>query len=102
MSSLGKDIAEHLAEFYTSEDTAINGRELSQMFNVTNRQLRNIVTVLRQEGEPICSSTHGYWYSKEPEDLEKTIHRLEAQIRNMDYALKGLNKILQEVQNESE
>lgn len=102
MTNLCKDITEHLAEFYTSEDTAINGRELSQIFNITNRQLRSIVTILRQEGEPICSSTNGYWYSKDPEDIEKTIHRLEAQVHNMNYSIKGLKSVLQEVNNEAE
>ena len=100
MKTLGADITDHLKEFYTSEDTAINSRELSEMFNITNRQLRNIVTTLRQEGNPICSSSNGYWYSNEPEDLSKTIHRLEAQVHNMNYSITGLKKVLQEVQNE--
>jgi hypothetical protein len=70
------------------------------LFNLKDKQLRNVVTVLRQEGKPICSSSYGYWYSRVPEDLEKTLHRLEAQVHNMNFSIAGLKRILQEVQDD--
>ena len=69
------------------------------LFNLTDKQLRNVVSGLRQEGKPICSSSYGYWYSTDPEDIEKTIHRLEAQVANMNISIRGLEKALQEVQD---
>ena len=98
MASLGADITGYLKEFHTEEIKAIKGRDLCVLFNLKDKQLRNIVTVLRQNGEAICSSSNGYWYSKDPEDLEKTIHRMGAQVVNMNYSIAGLQRILLEVQ----
>lgn len=87
---VGKDIAEYLADFHTTEDTAIKARDLRVLYNLQDKQLRNVISVLRQNGEPICSSSNGYWYSKEPEDISKTIRRMEAQVLNMRHSITGL------------
>ena len=99
MASVGADITEYLKDYHLSENKAIKGRELCVLFNLTDKQLRNVVSGLRQEGNPICSSSYGYWYSTDPEDIEKTIHRLEAQVANMNISIRGLEKALQEVQD---
>ena len=99
MESVGADITEYLKDYHLSENKAIKGRELCVSFNLTDKQLRNVVSGLRQEGNPICSSSYGYWYSTDPEDIEKTIHRLEAQVANMNISIRGLEKALQEVQD---
>ena len=99
MASVGADITEYLKDYHLSENKAIKGRELCVLFNLTDKQLRNVVSGLRQEGKPICSSSYGYWYSTDPEDIEKTIHRLEAQVANMNISIRGLEKASQEVQD---
>ena len=99
MASVGADITEYLKDYHLSENKAIKGRELCVLFNLTDKQLRNVVSGLRQEGKPICSSSYGYWYSTDPEDIEKTIHRLEAQVANMNISIRGLERALQEVQD---
>ena len=60
MSEVGCDIVEYLKEFHTSEGKAVKARELCVLFNVHEKQLRNIVSDLRQNGEAICSSTYQY------------------------------------------
>lgn len=90
----GSDIAEYLKDYHSSETEAIKARELCSLFNLSNRDIRNVVNGLRQEGEPICSSSSGYWYSTEPADINKTIHRLEGQVKNMNSSIKGLKKVL--------
>lgn len=90
--SISADVAEYLKEYHSSEKTALKGRELCVLFNVTSKQVRNIVSELRQAGEPICSSNYGYWYSDDPEDLDRTIARLAAQVVNMERAIEGLRK----------
>ena len=92
--SLGADIVEYLAGYHSTEDTAIKARELRALFNLQDKQLRNVISVLRQNGEPICSSSNGYWYSQEPEDISKTIRRMEAQVLNMRHSIAGLYKNL--------
>lgn len=64
MSEVGCDIVEYLKEFHTSEGKAVKARELCVLFNVHEKQLRNIVSDLRQNGEAICSSTKECSYSK--------------------------------------
>ena len=97
MAGVGADITEYLKENHKTEEDAIKGRDLRMLFNLKDKQLRNVISVLRQNGKPICSSSNGYWYSKDQEDLEKTLHRMEAQVHNMNYSIAGLKKILQEV-----
>ena len=53
MSEVGCDIVEYLKEFHTSEGKAVKARELCVLFNVHEKQLRNIVSDLRQNGEAI-------------------------------------------------
>lgn len=48
----------------------------------------------RQDGEAVCSSSYGYWYSTDPEDIEKTVRRLEGQVKNMNISIAGLKKVL--------
>lgn len=94
MADTGRDIVEYLQEFHKEERTAIKGRELCVLFNLTDKQLRNVVSGLRQAGEAVCSSFYGYWYSMDPEDIEKTVRRLEGQVKNMNISIAGLKKVL--------
>lgn len=99
MAGVGSEIADYLKEWHITENKAIKARELCILFNLTDKQLRNVVSELRQEGEAVCSSSYGYWYSRNPEDIEKTLRRLEGQVLNMNIAISGLKIILQEVDN---
>ena len=84
------DIVDYLKEYHNKESKAIKGRSLCELFNLHSKQVRNLVSVLRQNGEPICSSNNGYWYSNDPEDLDRTIKRLSEQVKNMSRAVVGL------------
>lgn len=95
--TIDNDLVEYLKDHHNTEEKAIKSRDLSVLFNLKSRDIRNIVTVLRQEGKPVCSSSNGYWYSEDPEDLEKTLHRMEAQVHNMSLSIAGLQKKLLEV-----
>lgn len=88
---------EYLKDYHTTESTAVKNRDLRLLFNLTDRQVRNVVSQLRQEGEPVCSSSYGYWYGTDPADIEKTLHRLEAQVENMNISITGLRKAFKEV-----
>lgn len=102
MVSVGTDIAEYLKLCHKTEAEAIKGRNLRELFGLQDKQLRSEIALLRQEGEAICSSSNGYWYSKDLGDLEKTLHRLEAQVHNMENSIAGLQRILQEARDEEE
>ena len=88
-------IAEYLKDYHTTEEDAIKARNLCELFNFTDqKQLRSVVSTLRQNGEAICSSSKGYWYSEDPADIRKTINRLEGQVKNMNISIKGLSGVL--------
>jgi hypothetical protein len=94
MAGVGADVVEYLKHYHTEESNTVKSRELRTLFNLTDKQVRNVVSSLRQEGEPICSSSYGYWYSNDPEDIRKTLKRLEGQVHNMDIAISSLRKHL--------
>ena len=87
-------LLDYLKDYHYTESKAVKNRELRSLFNLTDKQVRNVVSQLRQYGEPVCSSSYGYWYSTDPEDIEKTLHRLEAQVENMRVSITGLRKAL--------
>ena len=94
MFDVGTDIVEYLKEYHTDESKAIKGRDLRCLFNLTDRELRLVVSSLRQGGNAICSSTSGYWYSESPADIQITLSRLEGQVKNMNLTIKGLRQVL--------
>ncbi len=94
MTSVGIEVVDYLKAHHTTEDGAIKANDLCVLFNITNRELRNVVNGLRQDGEAVCSSSYGYWYSTNPTDLRKTIHRMEGQVRNMNNSITGLKGLL--------
>lgn len=94
MFDVSTDIVEYLKEYHTDESKAIKGRDLRQLFNLTDRELRLVVSSLRQGGNAVCSSTSGYWYSENPADIQITLSRLEGQVKNMNLTIKGLRQVL--------
>lgn len=94
MTGVGKDIVEYLKAYHTDESHAIKGRELRVLFNLTDKGLRAVISGVRQEGAAVCSSSYGYWYSTDPDDVEKTVKRLEGQVKNMNISIAGLKKVL--------
>ena len=94
MSEQYKEMAEYLKEHSPTEQEAVSAGSLSVLFNITKRGIRSVVTVLRQEGYPICSSNCGYWYGTNPEDIDRTGKRLMAQAGSMRKAAEGLYKSL--------
>lgn len=102
LMGIAHQVLDYLKDWRYEESVAIKNRELRSIFNLTDRQVRSIVNQLRQEGEPICSSSQGYWYSTDPDDIEKTLHRLEAQVENMNISITGLKKALEVKENAGE
>lgn len=93
------DVMEYLKEYHAKEADALKSRDLGVLFNLTNREVRNLVSKLRQDGVPICSSNNGYWYSEDAEDITRTIKRLADQVQNMRLVIKGLSKAKEAITN---
>ena len=92
MKDIAIEIEEYLRDYHNTEYNAINARDLGTLFNVKGKPLRDVINNLRQEGKPICSSWFGYWYSTDPEDIEKTVNQLKSRIAHITRAIEGLNR----------
>lgn len=69
-------IEDSVLEFIKNRDF-IKVRELNQYFQMGDeRNVRKVVEKLRERGEPICIGSKGYYYSTNPQEIEKTIHTL--------------------------
>lgn len=96
---LDVDVMDYLKDYHCKEVEAVKSREIGEIFNLSNREVRNLVSKLRQDGVPICSSNNGYWYSEDEADITRTIKRLADQVLNMRLAIDGLRKAKEELTN---
>jgi hypothetical protein len=71
--------AEHLQEYHKGKEQAITAKNLL-MFG-TPREIRYLTNKARKEGFLICTSNRGYYYASNPEDVNGTINKLEAQVK---------------------
>jgi hypothetical protein len=92
---------------HVGEEHAIKDPAIRQFVNVPDRDprkptagLREIINTLRQSGEPICSSTNGYWYAKNAEELKNCIEALDGRAIKIFEATKGMKKALNNLFND--
>lgn len=84
----------------SNENKVVSARQLSEMFLISDLDIRSEINHARCEGIPICSCRKGYYYSEKREDIEKTIKSLQHRVSKMQSAMWGLSKSL-EVINET-
>jgi len=87
------EILNYLKKNCMSEAEAISGNKLGKLFNTEPRQLRNKINYLRCNGHPVCSSTKGYWYSRDQTDIDTTIEHLQSWIKGLSKAVYALKRI---------
>ncbi|MBU5669610.1 hypothetical protein KQI68_07125 [Peptoniphilus sp. MSJ-1] len=74
-------------------------RELTKYFNLSSeRKTRRIIERLRELGEPICISSKGYYYSKDPLEIDKTIQKLLSQAQGQIRTAKNLKLAKQKLE----
>ena len=83
-------IRELLAQYHVGEANAIHCGDLQKMFDLNGRTVRRKINRLRQEGVPICSSQHGYYYADTQAEIRETAHRLDAMVMMITNARAGL------------
>lgn len=83
-----------ISEIINSGSTPISAKKLSKMYCVSDHLIRKIINHARTEGQPICSSSKGYYYSANNDDIKKTINSLENRIVAMRNAVDGLSKCI--------
>ena len=70
------DVLNYLKGNHRGEEQAVSSKELEQLFSLEGRSVRRIISALRQEGHPICSSQKGYYYAASQQEINETIARL--------------------------
>lgn len=84
------DLSEYLRTYHSGKENQVSGRRLSKAIGVSERSLRRLIHGLRQDGEPICSDVHGYFYAAEQKELNGTIRWLNEYIMKVGCARNGL------------
>ena len=74
-------------------------REICHHINtIDERAVRKMVENLRERGEPICFCNKGYYYSKDPVEIEKTIKKLLLQASGQLRTAKNLKLIKEKLE----
>lgn len=85
----------YLKKNHKGREKAIQSRSLEKKFQVSNRNIRNIVNSLRCDGQPICSDENGYYYAKNKKEVLKCISQLDSRIDKIAEAKNGLLNALE-------
>ena len=85
-----EDILNYLKVSHRGEEQAVSSKELEQLFSLEGRSVRRIISALRQEGHPICSSQEGYYYAASQQEINETIARLNEFVTGISNSRTGL------------
>lgn len=73
--------------------TGVNSKDIARQTGVNSRNVRFIIQMLRDDGEPICGTPQkGYWIAQYSDELNESINKLKSQITTMHDTLDSLCK----------
>lgn len=90
-----KHLAEHLRRYHLGESRAATSQELETAFSIRGKALRDAVNRLRRKGVPIASSSSGYFYAAQEQEVRATIAHMTHRISGIAAAIRGLNRSLE-------
>ena len=73
----------------------ISGAALEKVLHMSGNALHRNVNRLRQDGVPIASSEHGYFYAEHAGEVYATIVRLRKMVSTMEKAIAGLEDAME-------
>ncbi len=85
-----KELCCYLKTNHTGQDKAVFSSELERLFSLNGRSVRRIISSLRQDGYPICSSCKGYYYAKTQNEVNDTVSRLNELVTGVSNSRTGL------------
>lgn len=94
---LSDTLLEKLKKYHYGEQQATSSKQLEVAFSISNRQVRHLISALRRENEPICSSDRGYFYSKDPKEIQRCIRQLNRRAVEIERVKSGLEVALEEI-----
>ena len=84
------EINEYLKRNHMGSEKAVFSKELERLFSLNGRTVRRLISSLRQDGHPICSSCKGYYYAKTQDDVNDTVSRLNELVTGVSNSRTGL------------
>ncbi|OJU18293.1 MAG: hypothetical protein BGN88_00940 [Clostridiales bacterium 43-6] len=82
----------YLMKNHSGKKDATLSSELEAVFLCKGTQIRKYINELRTRKIPACSSSFGYYYSENPNDIDDTITHLDSRIKKIELARSGLQK----------
>ena len=72
-----KQLCRILKKYHKGRENAIISKQLKHSVGIKESGIRYLVSVLRREGEPICSCCEGYFYPETFSEVVETVDRFE-------------------------
>ena len=74
---------ELLLNLIPTEPTHVNSKQLAEYAGLKSRDVRLLIQKLRDDGYPICATPEkGYWMARTSCDMDDTMIKLKAHIKN--------------------
>ena len=74
---------ELLLNLIPTEPTHVNSKQLAEYAGLKSRDVRLLIQKLRDDGYPICATPEpGYWMARTSWDMNDTMSKLKAHIKN--------------------
>lgn len=89
----------------TSEEKPCIARRFQQGYRFQPSEIAALIGYLRMQGYPIGSNSRGYFWAKEPGELDKTIEHMESRLvrqRRITEKLKAIRSAMQETYQQQE
>lgn len=84
-------IRDYLKKYCKGKENAEFSHEIEKRFLISGRDLRRIISSLREKGEPICSDFHhGYYYAKNQEEINRTVRGLNEHVTGVSNTITDL------------
>lgn len=87
-----QEILDYIKRWHRGRQRAITYKELAKVLRINERELRNVVALLVQNGELIGSSQEGYYYITEQDDYQIARAEIISRIDKLRQRLNGLEK----------
>ena len=85
----------YLKDHCLGRKRTIPGAALERTLHLSTKTLQHCVNRLRQEGVPIASSEHGYFYAENAAEDYVTIRRLKKMAATIEKAINGLESAME-------
>ena len=90
MTVIEELVLRHLRDWASARSLAQKRPSIARQLSLTTREVEMAIQALRVAGEPICSSSDGYWISDDPAEVEAMVERLRHRVQTQCVTLSGL------------